>query len=83
MEVDQGQTSGGIGEEETDGGGEGGEEEDKAEEMTDAEREAKERREKGLQRRAQLMSQISVMQRRFLSEHKEELDQIDANQDSG
>lgn len=70
------QGDGGDGREETDGGEEG-------KEMTDAEREAKERREKGLQRRAQLMSQISVMQRRFLKEHKEELDQIDADLDSG
>ena len=80
MDVDQGQTDAGNSEEEADGGGG---EEDKADEMTDAEREAKERREKGLQRRAQLMSQISVMQRRFLSEHKEELDQIDAELDNG
>lgn len=51
--------------------------------MTDAERVAKERRDKGLLKRAQLMSQISVMQRRFLKEHKEELDQIDAGLDNG
>ena len=54
-----------------------------ASEMTGAEREAKERRERGLLKRSQLMDQISNMQKRFLSEHKEELDQIDAGQDSG
>lgn len=76
MEVEGSQpaASNGGGTAETDGGGE---------ESTDAERIAKERREKGLQRRAQLMSQISVMQKRFLKEHKEELDQIDAGLDDG
>lgn len=80
MDVDQHVADDG-GTDDTDGDGD--QEQEKADEMTDAEREAKERREKGLQRRAQLMSQISVMQRRFLKEHKEELDQIDAGLDDG
>lgn len=51
---------------------------DGSNEMTDAEREAKERRDKGLARRANLMSQISIMQKNFLDEHKEEFDKMDS-----
>lgn len=51
---------------------------DNATEMTVAEREAQERRDKGLEKRAKLMSQIQVMQKNFLVEHKEELDKIDS-----
>lgn len=48
-------------------------------EMTDIEREAQERRDKGLEKRAKLMSQIQVMQKTFLVEHKEELDKINSD----
>lgn len=49
-------------------------------EMTDAERDVKEKRDKALKRRAKLMSQISVMQKKFLTDHKEELDEIDSSE---
>ena len=50
-------------------------------EMTDAEREAQERRDKGLEKRAKLMSQISIMQKAFLREHGRELAKIDDEDD--
>lgn len=56
---------------------------DKSKEMTDAEREAKERRDKGLEKRAKLMSQISIMQKEFLREHRKELESIDLEEDDG
>lgn len=77
MNVDSSPLNNDIGEDVEDG------EECESVEMSDAEREAQERREKGLEKRAQLMSNISVMQKRFLIEHKEELDQIDAGHGSG
>lgn len=46
--------------------------------MTDAEREAQEKKDKALERRADLMVQISAMQKKFLEEHREELDQVDS-----
>lgn len=47
-------------------------------EMTDAEHEAQEKKDKGLENRAKLMSQIQAMQKTFLVQHKEELDKIDS-----
>lgn len=60
-----------------------GAQEDGSNEMTDAEREAQERRDKGLEKRAQLMSQISIMQKEFLREHRKELEKIDLEEDDG
>lgn len=39
---------------------------------------AQERKAKALEKRAKLMSQISNLQKKFLDEHKEELEQIDS-----
>ena len=57
--------------------------EDPSTEMTEAEREAQEKREMFLTRRSNLMTQMAVMQRRFFKEHQEELDKIDASQECG
>lgn len=56
---------------------------DESKEMTDAEREAQERRDRGLKKRAKLMSQISIMQKEFLREHRKELEKIDLEEDDG
>ena len=45
-------------------------------EITDAEREAQEKKDKVMQKRQKLMSQIQSMQKNFLDQHKEELDKI-------